>query len=208
VSVMITGCKPRRFQKTFRDQFSACIEPYLNFIYQYDAGDLLARHADTIEVGLDTGRELITKCLWNLLGLQPVIITLTAEVLHLEKVRFPIPILFAEVNTRIQLLQGFDKVSSSLVGGTISSERFNWLSSNGVMRYSTSLRMNIVIGTRRAASHRETSTPTLDHLITKSFAASRSMCSVVSIWRRSLAAIASWPPGLQQGVIPQQQTDL
>src|SRR5437762_11910951 len=59
-----------------------------------------------IEVGLDTGRELITKCLWNPLGLQPVIIALTAEVLDLEKVRFPIPIIFAEVNTRIQLLQG------------------------------------------------------------------------------------------------------
>jgi hypothetical protein len=27
--------------ETFSDQFSACIEPYFNFIYQYDAGDLL-----------------------------------------------------------------------------------------------------------------------------------------------------------------------
>jgi len=35
--------------ETFRDQFSACIEPYLNFIYQYDAGDLLHVMPDTIE---------------------------------------------------------------------------------------------------------------------------------------------------------------
>jgi hypothetical protein len=32
-----------------RDQFSACIEPYLNFIYQYDAGDLLNVLPYTIE---------------------------------------------------------------------------------------------------------------------------------------------------------------
>lgn len=31
---------------------------------------------------------------------------LTAEVLHLEKVSFPVPIVFPEVNTRIELLQG------------------------------------------------------------------------------------------------------
>jgi len=37
---MITGCKPRG-SRDMSDQFSACIEPYLNFIYQYDAGDLL-----------------------------------------------------------------------------------------------------------------------------------------------------------------------
>jgi hypothetical protein len=35
--------------ETFCDQFSACIEPYLNFIYQYDAGDLLHVMPDTIE---------------------------------------------------------------------------------------------------------------------------------------------------------------
>jgi len=35
--------------ETFRDQFSACIEPYLNFIYQYDAGDLLSVLPDTLE---------------------------------------------------------------------------------------------------------------------------------------------------------------
>jgi hypothetical protein len=35
--------------ETFRDQFSACIEPYLNFIYRYDAGDLLHVMPDTME---------------------------------------------------------------------------------------------------------------------------------------------------------------
>src|SRR2546422_10361297 len=35
--------------ETLRDQFSACIEPYLNFIYQYDAGDLLNVLSYTIE---------------------------------------------------------------------------------------------------------------------------------------------------------------
>src|SRR5439155_26236718 len=57
-----------------------------------------------IEVGLDTSRKRIAKRLWNPLGSQPVIIALTAEVLHLEKVSFPRPIVFAKVNTRIQLL--------------------------------------------------------------------------------------------------------
>jgi hypothetical protein len=35
--------------ETLRDQFSACIAPYLNFIYQYDAGDLLNVLPDTLE---------------------------------------------------------------------------------------------------------------------------------------------------------------
>jgi hypothetical protein len=35
--------------EAFCDQFSTCIEPYLNFIYQYDAGDLLHVMPDTIE---------------------------------------------------------------------------------------------------------------------------------------------------------------
>jgi len=35
--------------ETLSDQFSACIEPYLNFIYQYDAGDLLNVLPYTIE---------------------------------------------------------------------------------------------------------------------------------------------------------------
>src|SRR6267143_2854557 len=35
--------------ETLSDPFSACIEPYLNFIYQYDAGDLLNVLPDTIE---------------------------------------------------------------------------------------------------------------------------------------------------------------
>ena len=35
--------------ETLSDQFSACIEPYLNFIYQYDAGDLLNVLPSTIE---------------------------------------------------------------------------------------------------------------------------------------------------------------
>jgi hypothetical protein len=38
-----------------------------------------------------------------------VTIARTTEVLHLEKVRFPVAIVFAEVNTRIQLLQGIQK---------------------------------------------------------------------------------------------------
>jgi hypothetical protein len=35
--------------ETFRDQFSACLEPYLTFIYQYDAGSVLDVLPDAIE---------------------------------------------------------------------------------------------------------------------------------------------------------------
>src|SRR2546429_75501 len=58
-----------------------------------------------------TSRSLFHQCnecgFNGILALQPVNIALAAEVLHREKVSFPLPILFAEVNPRIQLLQGF-----------------------------------------------------------------------------------------------------
>ena len=40
MSAIITAAS-QGVPETLSDQFSFCIRPYLNFIYQYDAGDLL-----------------------------------------------------------------------------------------------------------------------------------------------------------------------